>query len=382
PVVLKLPPVNTKAVIAAPAHSLVSVDPDMDSLSMNVSSDCPIPKLGLIGVSVITEPSSTLRRNLLRETYHKINKNLEFENQFDFIYVFGNAKTWEQDLDLALEEMTFPEDTFVTTREENMNNGKTLDWFLYARSIMYTEHPDREGEYCLRYRFIGKTDDDTVIHLPRLAGVLNTLDPNESHYVGRVINDGTGIYMTGMLYLLSADVVEWIQHSPIPRSHAYGHEDKQVGTWFYEGGITGHVKLQHQGHRFHDLEESPNVNIWRSGPNSVVIHWCKDVPRMFRCLTDLYGSPDVAVRRLTSAHSVKLYRKRVETVFPEVKFQKGLQNVSVVPSYNIDTQISGAFIRPVLEPMMPNFIRDAIAEEDWPNILEHLAVRIPNLKEE
>ncbi|KAJ3294006.1 hypothetical protein HDU79_011679 [Rhizoclosmatium sp. JEL0117] len=259
--------------------------------------------------------------------------------------------------------------------EENMNLGKSLDWFLHARSILYTRHPTTKNHYCLRYKFIGKSDDDTVIHLPRLSTFLKTLHPQKSHYIGRSFNDA---YMSGMFYLLTPDLTEWIHHSPIPKQNRKGHEDRQVGVWFVRGNITWGIYLA-KTFTFHDLEEAPNIFARKSTRESVAVHWCKDGPKMFRCIADLYGTPEVAVKRLTSPGSLERHRELVSRVFPEFDSQR-LVNLTLSPDFNIDTQRTQQLIKPLVENMMPKFIRDPFTEADLNQVVEHLAARFPMFK--
>ena len=42
-------------------------------------------------------------------------------------------------------------------------------------------------------------------------------------------------YMSGMGYLVSLDIAEWIRRSEIPRKQFDGPEDKDLGEWMREG---------------------------------------------------------------------------------------------------------------------------------------------------
>ncbi|ORY52323.1 hypothetical protein BCR33DRAFT_711654 [Rhizoclosmatium globosum] len=373
--------------INAPAESLVSINPNTGHLDMKqLPSDCPTPKAALLGVPTTTSPESSSRRNLLREIYRRANANLTKSHQIDFIYVFGNGNSWEKDYYLTMEEIAYPDDTFITDRLENMNEGKTLDWLLHARNTMYTTHPTRPTEYCLRYKYIGKTDDDVVIHIPRLSTLLLALPTNKSHFIGRSYN----FYMTGMLYLFSPDIIEWIHQSPIPAENAIGHEDMQVGVWLQKGHLEPTIAFQNQDRLFHDLEESPNFSNGRSRVNaSVVIHWCKDVVRLFRCFGDLYGTPGRAVSRLTDVRSLRHHKERLEGMVPALKGAlKEVGDGTVVGKdelrveFNIATQLDGMLMRPAVEEILEAFIKDAVSEQEWTEILTHMAARVQWLKDE
>ncbi|KAJ3084667.1 hypothetical protein HDU99_008413 [Rhizoclosmatium hyalinum] len=368
--------------IAAPSTSQISIMAKTGSLRMNeFPGDCPEPKRALIGMFVTTDPVSTNRRNLLRATYKAANAKLAHEDQIDFMFVFGNAKTWSHSYELALEEMSFPHDTVITEREENLESGKNLDWLKYARNIMYTEHPTWKGKYCLRYRFIGKTDDDTVIHVARLSGKLKSLPINKSNYVGRDPPLQHHVkYMTGLLYLLSPDVVEWINFSPIPLQHLTGYEDIQVGVWLNEGKIPVNFVSDVL---IHDLEESPWSYNARSTPKSLVIHWCKDPQRLFRCISDLYGTPPSIMNRLVSQKSIELHANRLQDLFPQLKNYHLSNGIRLVKEHSPALQVDAALLKLVIGPLFPRYyISDSVSDAEWLQILTHLAARIPWLREE
>ncbi|KAJ3064280.1 hypothetical protein HDU99_004513 [Rhizoclosmatium hyalinum] len=184
--------------------------------------------------------------------------------------------------------------------------------------------------------------------------------------------------MSGMFYLLTPDLTEWIHHSPIPKQNRKGHEDRQVGVWFLRGNITWGIHLA-KTFTFHDLEEAPNIFARKSTRESVAIHWCKDGPKMFRCIADLYGTPEVAVKRLTSPGSLERHRELVSRVFPEFDSQRRV-NLTLSTDFNIDTQRTQQLIKPLVENMMPKFIRDSFTEADLNQVVEHLAARFPMFK--
>ncbi|KAJ3283900.1 hypothetical protein HDU79_008668 [Rhizoclosmatium sp. JEL0117] len=368
--------------IIAPPESQVSVTPDSGVLRMNEPpTDCPAPKRALIGMFVTTDPVSTNRRNLLRATYKTANAKLAHEDQIDFMFVYGNAKAWSHAYELALEKMSFPHDTVITEREENLESGKNLDWLKYARNIMYAEHPTWKGKYCLRYRFIGKTDDDTVINVPRLSQKLKGLAPNKSHYVGRDPPKQQHVkYMTGLLYILSPDIVEWIHFSPIPPRHVAGYEDIQVGVWIRKGKLVVNFVSDVL---IHDLEESPWSYNARSTPKSLVIHWCKDPQRLFRCIADLYGTPKATVQLLNNRKSIGYHSQRLQTLFPQLKNYQIPNEIKLMGENSPSLQIDAALLKQVIAPLIPRYyISDKITNEDWLQILTHMAARVPWLREE
>ncbi|KAJ3092608.1 hypothetical protein HK100_006902 [Physocladia obscura] len=271
------------------------------------STGCPAPKAGLIGIFTVSAADNAARRQLLREKYRQLNANQSSQLQFDFKFVFGNAKSFVADYEIAVEETMFPDETVVFNAPEDRDSGKILDWFKYARDNMYTRHPKLANKWCLKYRYIGKGDDDAVFHLPRLAGEMmsNDKDPKKSFFVGRPFPLPWD-HMTGMLYFVTADIVEWIHWSPIPIKYLAGIEDVQVGKWLLEADFD-FDKIDF-GLNYHDLEESP---MWSPGPihdYTKVIHWCKDMARMYRCISGLFDngviSPEIA-HRLTRDQNLK-----------------------------------------------------------------------------
>ncbi|KAG9143335.1 hypothetical protein Leryth_018612 [Lithospermum erythrorhizon] len=84
------------------------------------------------------------------------------------------------------------------------------------------------------YDYVMKADDDIYIRLDNLVESLRPL-PKEDLYYGFVIPcnsmDPFVHYMSGMAYLVSWDIVEWIRRSDIPRNHRQGPEDKVMGEW-------------------------------------------------------------------------------------------------------------------------------------------------------
>ena len=83
-----------------------------------------------------------------------------------------------------------------------------------------------------------KADDDVFIRLAPLAVSLRRL-PRRDLYYGFVIPCSSTNpfveYMSGMGFVLSWDLVEWISESDIPGNDRFGPEDKLVGRWLNIG---------------------------------------------------------------------------------------------------------------------------------------------------
>ncbi|KAJ3297622.1 hypothetical protein HDU79_002796 [Rhizoclosmatium sp. JEL0117] len=269
-----------------------------------VTSGCPSPKQALIGVFTQATKESSFHRTVLRKLY----ETSPAASAFDIKYVFGNGADLSMDSALAIEEMFYPDDTVVTPRRENRDAGKILDWFKWARSEMYTKHPTKSGKVCLKCRFVGKSDEDAVIHLERLQKLLEGLKGDmdgTARFIGRSFETPV-LHMTGMLYLLSANAVEWIDSAEIAATYFKGIEDVIVGYWMSSGNIT--VDYIEQGKKFHDLAESNSFSDGDTTDETVVLHWCKDANRMYRCILELFGNREATGRtaeRLTTAQALE-----------------------------------------------------------------------------
>jgi hypothetical protein len=94
-----------------------------------------------------------------------------------------------------------------------------------------------------QYDYVMKTDDDTYLRLNNLADTLNRL-PRESLYFGLMspcFGTKAEHYMSGMGYVVSWDLVEWIAKSDVARTHDTGPEDLITGKWFRDGGKAVHM---------------------------------------------------------------------------------------------------------------------------------------------
>ncbi|KAJ3066345.1 hypothetical protein HDU98_010368 [Podochytrium sp. JEL0797] len=180
------------------------------------------------------------------------------------------------------------DDVMVTERYENRDDGKLLDWFRLARRELFYEV---DGGWCKRYEYVGKGDDDAVIHVERLSGMLRGV-PVGTNYVGRLSYGGwRGQHMTGMLSLVTPDLVEWIHESEIPEREKDGIEDVQLGNWLWDGNLE--VTLVQKEREFHNTPNGPYFQRRIDG-DSVVVHYCKHLEQFFDCCKRLY-EPEVTI---------------------------------------------------------------------------------------
>ncbi|KAI9344599.1 hypothetical protein BDR26DRAFT_857246 [Obelidium mucronatum] len=224
-------------------------------------------------------------------------------DQIDFVYFFGKPYSPDAQYQLSLEQRENPRDTVIMTeRYEDRDDGKILDWFRYARQKMYLPHPQLQGEWCPRYQYIGKSDDDTVIHVERLSLLLrNGVGPG-SNYVGRL---------------------KWINDSPIPEGNKIGVEDVKVGEWLWDANLE--VNLVNKEVEFHNLPSGPYFQRRIDG-NSVVVHYCKHIEQFFECMKGLY---DPSEPILTVDH----YFIHPEMINYRIKFQFGLNVTNETQEY-------------------------------------------------
>jgi len=169
-------------------------------------------------IGILTLPDKYERRHFLRLVYGIQSSPLA---DIDVRFVFCNLTKPEQRVLIALEII------IILNCTENMNNGKTYTYFSSLPRILPR-----------RYSYVMKADDDVFVRLSPLALSLETL-PRLDLYYGFVIpctsmNPHVD-YMSGMGFLLSWDLVEWIGKSDIPGNETYGPEDKLVGKWLKMG---------------------------------------------------------------------------------------------------------------------------------------------------
>ncbi|KAI9344633.1 hypothetical protein BDR26DRAFT_857314, partial [Obelidium mucronatum] len=294
---------NASQIIILPSKNSTSAKLNLLAKSRSSESGCPRKKPALIGILTTTDPLNTARRQILRKKYSEINRSLAESNndQIDVVFFFGTPMTVEGKRLLQAEQLKYPEDVVVANIPELRDDGKILEWFLWARDYMYSPHDVQHGEWCPKYRYIGKGDDDSVIHLERLSRLLRHLPASNSvDFVGcyfeNMIRGFIVKGMSGMLYLLSWELVEWIKYSPIPRTDLHGIEDIQVAVWLQKSKINLSYQ-QVPNNQFHDYRYSKKPYNWydREITNeTVVVHYCKQVEALRECVDQLYhGVPPV-----------------------------------------------------------------------------------------
>ncbi|CAL0307027.1 unnamed protein product [Lupinus luteus] len=189
------------------------------------------PELRIL-IAVLTLPDQYLRRHFLRLIYGSQKPE---GAKVDVKFVFCNLTKEDQKVLVALEIMRY-DDIIILNCTENMNKGKTSTFFSTLPEI-FNETNDNNAPYP-PYHYVMKADDDTFVRLNALVESLKPL-PREDLYYGFVIPCGSmdpfKHYMSGMGFVVSWDIVEWIHGSDIPKKHVEGPEDKVFGDWMKWG---------------------------------------------------------------------------------------------------------------------------------------------------
>jgi Galactosyltransferase len=142
----------------------------------------------------------------------------------DIRFVFCNLATREQQVFIALEIMRF-NDIIIMNCTENMNNGKTYQ-FLSGVPELFSDRP---------YDYVMKADDDAYIRLDSLVESLKDKSRVDMYYGLVMPCDKENFFpfppfMSGMGYVLSWDLIEWMAQSDFRRDDTEGGpEDMWTG---------------------------------------------------------------------------------------------------------------------------------------------------------
>ncbi|KAJ0780491.1 putative galactosylxylosylprotein 3-beta-galactosyltransferase [Helianthus annuus] len=181
-------------------------------------------------IGILTLADNHQRRHFLRLIY---GTQTVAGAKIDVKFVFCNLTKEDQRLLIALEIMLY-NDIIILNCKENMDKGKTYTYFSSLPDMLKDESNPANPPY----HYVIKGDDDTYFRLPKLVESLMPL-PREDLYYGYVVPcpsmDPFVHYMSGMGYLVSWDIVEWLKDSDIPKRHLVGPEDKVFGDWIREG---------------------------------------------------------------------------------------------------------------------------------------------------
>ncbi|ORX44752.1 hypothetical protein DM01DRAFT_1340283 [Hesseltinella vesiculosa] len=200
-----------------------------------------------IFIGIFTTAKGFERRQLIRNTYlQHIPDNVMYK------FVMGN--------DAPRDEIDTYHDILPLDIEENMNEGKTYEYFKLMADV-FRDHP---------VDFVLKADDDSYLYLDRLYQDLSRT-PKSMSYWGFLVGN---TFMGGECYGLSFDLVQWVATNEIAAKYKVGHEDSQVQKWFDWSDTA--VDYQIRNCRIHDYIESNTVYSKHIDLNaSMVVHALK-----------------------------------------------------------------------------------------------------------
>lgn len=184
----------------------------------------------LVGV-MITSGTTLEERNEIRAT----TMNLECSCEVDIVFFVG------KDGNFSLEMQQYG-DIVQMSFAENVNDGKTFEWFKYALE------KSKETEYDA----IFKMDTDTIVRWCPLSSLVKE-NLGSPFYLGRRntfdicggflhcppkncirFTRACWVYMSGGFYGVSVDVLEKIFKSNYTYRHSTGIEDLTFGKWIWK----------------------------------------------------------------------------------------------------------------------------------------------------
>lgn len=194
-------------------------------------------KLAFIGI--FNKVDNLERRALLRMAYSRI------PSQFTLKFVIGRPTNITLKNLINLEQKTYNDILLLNTTLENMNSGKTFDYFKKVW-IDYALHD-----------FFLKMDDDAFAVLSNWVGFLQSLDSSKDVYFGRMIqHQDIESYMTGLCYGVSKSLLQYIATDIYPSTHQTHAEPNSIGGVFGEDQVTADWILQRNKTSKIDYKES------------------------------------------------------------------------------------------------------------------------------
>ncbi|KAJ4844256.1 hypothetical protein Tsubulata_031440 [Turnera subulata] len=276
-------------------------------------------------IGILTLPDQYHRRHFLRMIY---GTQSPLGAQIDVKFVFCNLTKEDQKVLVALEIMRY-DDIIIMNCKENMNKGKTYTYF----SSLPEMFNDTDRPYP-PYHYVFKADDDTYFRLDNLVESLRPL-PREDLYYGYVIPcrsmDPFVHYMSGMGYMISWDIVEWIRDSEIPKNHMEGPEDKIFGEWMREGHRARNrfnAKWSMYNH-----PEPPTTCTHELWPNTTAVHLLKNQEKWIQTLNYFNVTRHILTWLSPNLLSQSNQSPPLKTVPPIVIHDTPHQFVTLIPSY-------------------------------------------------
>ncbi|KAI8620977.1 hypothetical protein BC830DRAFT_1077469 [Chytriomyces sp. MP71] len=282
----------------APRISLVDLHTDSGKLRPTLNTarlngaGCSAPRRALVGVvSAGGAFVETARRHYLHQLYARMNSALPLEERVEFRFVVSEEEGVEEAAvraQVALEREILGQDLVWMTGEEVRDGMGAVvhSWFRHARDELFSPHPTIPDHWCQNYLFVGKTDDHVVIHVARLSEWLDQL-PQEQCYAGLPTEtqdpeqeDKKQEGMDPMLLLLTADLTEWLHHSPLRRKTI--PQSLLLHSWLndFNTHYTTHpVPASH----LHALDDTHT----RVSSDTLALRGCMETPALFRCLASV-----------------------------------------------------------------------------------------------
>nr|CAB3447902.1 unnamed protein product [Digitaria exilis] len=238
------------------------------------AADEPVDLRLLMGI--VTIPSAYERRALLRLAYSLQPRPVRAVVDVRFVLCTIDK---EEDRILVSLEIIAHGDILVVNCTENMNDGKTYAYFS-AVPRMFAAAP---------YDYVGKTDDDTYYRVAALADSLRGKSRRDAYhgFSTPCHTDPERQYMSGMGYVVSWDVVEWIAATPELADDHHEWEDEDFGGWMRKGGKKMNVYNEEpRMYDYWDREMDTGMNCFRHEhrADTVAVHKLKDRLKWARTL--------------------------------------------------------------------------------------------------
>ncbi len=157
-------------------------------------------------------------RRAVRETWAKTAD----PTVFDIVFVVAS------DSPVSLDD---EKDLFVVPMHENMNEGKSIQYFAEAATKK-------------QFDFVCKVDIDTIPNLSELKYEAQKHWPRTRAYVGKPLTffhcgaqavcPRDHSYMAGQFYCVSADVAKWIEQQDRSKDISGSYEDVTFGNWMFK----------------------------------------------------------------------------------------------------------------------------------------------------
>ncbi|EAZ44835.1 hypothetical protein OsJ_29472 [Oryza sativa Japonica Group] len=228
-------------------------------------------------IGVLTLPARYERRHLLRMVYALQQPAVASRARVDVRFVFCRVGSPEDRRPGVPGGDGVRRRGGAPTAPENMDNGKTHAYFSSVPRLF--------GGGEAAYDFVMKADDDTFFRLPELAESLSRAPRRDLYYGCMVPCDyvrGSNEYMSGMGYLLSWDLVEWIVAAAAEiEGRTGGPEDRTLYSWLRRGGRgRNRVDVKPAMYNFPGRHPCSHEFI----PDTIAVHQLKDNRRWARTL--------------------------------------------------------------------------------------------------